>query len=55
MKKQYIIPQTEIVELNEEQQILAGSAPGLGGDYNDGDPVLAPSFDDSPELFFDEE
>lgn len=30
MKKQYVSPAIEVVELNVESQILAGSDPGVG-------------------------
>lgn len=53
MKKQYIIPEMEIVQTDVHQQILAGSneAPGLNGEYTGGQ-VLAPSMEsdfDYPE------
>ena len=41
MKKTYISPITEIIDLNYQQTLLAGSIPGLGDDY-DGGIVLAP-------------
>ena len=46
MKKTYLKPEMEIVKINVNQQILAGSAPTLGEDFTDGDPVLAPSDED---------
>ena len=36
----------ELIEEEMNQQILAGSAPDLGDDYTDGDPVFAPEFED---------
>ena len=46
MKKTYINPKMEVVEMNH-QTLLAGSTPGLGGKYTGGD-ILAPeqSIDD---------
>ena len=46
MKKIYLKPEMEIVKINVNQQILAGSAPTLGDDFTDGNPVLAPSDED---------
>ena len=46
MKKIYLKPEMEIVEINVNQQILAGSTPALGDDFTEGDPVLAPSDED---------
>ena len=43
MKKTYLKPEMEIVEINVNQQILAGSDPGLGGNYNGGT-ILSPEF-----------
>lgn len=53
MKKQYIIPEMEIVQTDVHQQILAGSneAPGLNGEYTGGQ-VLAPSME--PDYDFPE-
>ena len=44
MKKTYINPELEVVELQMSQQIMTGS-PKLGGDYTTGKPVLAPEYD----------
>ena len=46
MKKIYLAPEMEIVETEENILLLAGSAPGLGGNLEDGDPILAPEMDD---------
>ena len=43
MKKQYIYPKMEVVDLKITQQIMAGS-PKLGGTYSGGT-VLAPEMD----------
>ena len=45
MKKTYFAPEMEVVEIEKNIQLLAGSAPGLGGEYC-GDPILAPEADD---------
>ena len=42
MKKQYIEPNIEVVEI-EVHQLLAGSKPDLGGEYGGGE-ILAPEF-----------
>lgn len=42
MKKAYINPTIEVVKIQAVNQILAGSDPALGGEYNsstDGDPI----------------
>lgn len=47
MKKTYINPTLEIFEINVKTQLLAGSDPVLGSEYNsstDGEP-LAPEFE----------
>ena len=51
MKKQYFAPEMEIVDINVNQQLLAGSTPVLGGDLEGGDPILAPEMDDELGLF----
>ena len=43
MKKEYIKPQMEVVEIASSVQLLAGSTPGYGGGGN-ADPQ-APEFD----------
>lgn len=54
MKKIYMSPAMDIIEL-KKQTLLAGSAPGLGGDFEGtGSDVLAPEID-SEELFSDSE
>ena len=40
MKKTYINPKMIVVEMNH-QTLLAGSTPGLGGEYGGG-PIMAP-------------
>ncbi len=45
IKKEYINPEMEVVVLNTNQQLLAGSNTGKGGDYTPGDPIDAPEFD----------
>ena len=44
MKKAYINPSMEVVEINTPQ-ILAGSDPNLSGTYGSGDPVLGRELD----------
>ena len=44
MKKEYINPEIEVVELQITQQIMAGS-PGLGGEYDPSKPVFALEFE----------
>ena len=45
-----------IVEMNVNQQILAGSVPGLdGGDFGSGDPVLSPEAGDLEDQIFGSE
>ena len=51
MKKKYINPTIEIIDINMDQQLLAGSTPSLGGDYSSGD-ILAPEFADIEEPMF---
>ena len=51
MKKIYMSPAMDVIEL-KKQTLLAGSTPGLGGDYSGGDPVLAPNSNNG-ELDFD--
>ena len=53
-KKQYFAPEMEVVELNYNPQLLAGSA--IGGDviddYAEPDiPGLAPGFSDTDDTF----
>lgn len=54
MKKQYINPTIEIVDIKMDQHLLAGSVPGLGGDLTGSDPILAPELD-SEELIISDE
>ena len=44
MKKEYIYPEIEVVELQINQQIMTGS-PELGDEYNPNKPVLSPELD----------
>ena len=47
MKKIYLKPEMELIEENLNQQLLAGSAPGLGDDFDSSsDPVLSPELDE---------
>ena len=46
MKKVYLKPEMELIEEEMDQQILAGSAPDLGDDYTDGDPVFSPELEE---------
>ena len=45
MKKTYIIPELETMDLKINQQLLAGSNPPVGGSTNNKDDLLAPEFD----------
>lgn len=51
MKKTYFAPEMEIVDIKANQQLLAGSAPALGGDLEGGDPILSPELDEDLNLF----
>ena len=51
MKKIYLAPEMEVVEIEKKVQLLAGSNPTLGGDLESGDPILAPEMDDDLDLF----
>ena len=53
MKKIYISPVTEIVEVSYQQTLLAGSIPSLGNDY-DGGAVLAPESEEVLEISLEE-
>lgn len=44
MKKIYMIPEVEVVEV-QTQQMLAASALGIGQNFTAGDEVLAPEMD----------
>ena len=46
MKKEYINPEMEVVNIQIRQQMLAGS-PDAGDEYQDGDPVLSTEFFDN--------
>jgi hypothetical protein len=51
MKKIYMHPEMEIVEIKYQQTLLAGSAPALGTeDFETEDPILAPGLDVGPSL-----
>lgn len=41
MKKIYMSPSMDVIELKNEQMLLAGSTPSLGSEYSGGD-ILAP-------------
>lgn len=45
MKKTYINPAMDIVEIKAANQLLAGSVT-LNGELDSTDPILAPEFDD---------
>ena len=45
MKKEYINPEMETMDLKINQQLLAGSNPPVGGSTNDPNDLLAPSYD----------
>lgn len=50
MKKKYIMPNIEIVKL-DQSDIIATSGPGLGGNYDPGLPNLSRSgYDDFDDL-----
>lgn len=51
MKKIYINPTTEIIDIKMNQLLLAGSVPELGGELGGEDPILAPGMDDDLDLF----
>ena len=51
MKKEYVNPEMEVVVVNTNQQLLAGS-PSLGGDYGGSD-ILAPGLEKPEEILFD--
>ena len=48
MKKTYMSPEMDVIELKNQQQLLAGSTVGLG---DPGNANLA----ESPEFYFDDE
>ena len=52
MKKIYMSPAMDIIEL-KKQTLLAGSAPGLGGDLGGSDPILSPELDTEELTDFD--
>ena len=52
MKKIYLSPAMDIIEL-KKQTLLAGSAPGLGGDLGGSDPILSPEFDTEEQAGLD--
>ena len=45
-------PVMDIIEL-KKQTLLAGSAPGLGGDLDNSDPILSPELDSEELLDFE--
>ena len=52
MKKIYMQPEMEIVEIKHQQTLLAGSAPVLDNtdDFGTEDPILAPGLDVGPSI-----
>ena len=54
MKKQYINPTVEIIDIEIDQHLLAGSVPTLGGDLTGSDPILAPELDTDQLIITDE-
>lgn len=42
-KREYMHPEMLIVEADNNLVLLAGSVPGIGGDFGEDDDVLAPS------------
>ena len=54
MKKQYINPTVEIIDIEMDQHLLAGSVPTLGGDLTGSDPILAPELDTDQLIITDE-
>jgi hypothetical protein len=50
MKKTYICPEMDVIELKNQQQLLAGSTPALGGDLGAEDPILSPEFNEFGEF-----
>ena len=58
MKKEYMMPQMEVVEIKNECQILAGSVTNASGNVFDGtvtggsEPGRAPEFQEMQELLF---
>ena len=58
MKKNYLKPSMEAVEIKNECQILAGSVTSVGGDVFNGDisgskePARSPEFQEMQDLIF---
>jgi hypothetical protein len=58
MKKDYLKPSMEAVEIKNRQQVLAGSVTGVDGNVFDGtingsnEPGRAPEFQEMEELLF---
>lgn len=58
MKKYYLKPSMEAVEIKNRQQVLAGSVTGVDGDVFNGDitgsnePGRAPEFQEMQDLLF---
>ena len=50
MKKTYMSPEMDVIELKNQQQLLAGSTPALGGDLGAEDPILSPEFNEFGEF-----
>jgi hypothetical protein len=49
MKKEYMKPQMEVIEIASTMQLLAGS---IGANFQS-DPTMAPLFDEEPEFQFE--
>ena len=56
MKKQYIIPEAEVIEVKTNQLLMASKMDVLGGELENSGDILAPegSFDDDDLSLFDE-
>ena len=60
MKKEYMMPQMEVIEIKNECQILAGSVANASGNVFDGtvtggnEPGRAPEFQEMKDLLFGE-
>ena len=52
MKKTYIQPEMDVIEINVKAQILSGSDPVVSGTTSNIDDLLAPEYQDI--LMFDE-
>ena len=52
MKKTYMIPEMEVIEVATNQQLMAGS-PGLGGEYGGKTPESRDMYDELDFMFDD--